>query len=59
MKNKISLLIVDDDSTHRTMLRTLVGGWGYDVVEANDGSTAIEEVQKRPFDLVLMDVRML
>jgi two-component system response regulator HydG len=59
MKNKISLLIVDDDSTHRTMLRTLVGGWGYDVVEADDGSTAIEEVQKRPFDLVLMDVRML
>ena len=59
MENKISLLIVDDDSTHRTMLRTLVGGWGYDVVEADDGSTAIEEVQKRPFDLVLMDVRML
>ena len=59
MRNKKSVLIVDDDSTHRTMLRTLVGGWGYDVVEADDGSTAIEEVQKRPFDLVLMDVRML
>jgi two-component system response regulator HydG len=59
MKNKPSVLIVDDDSTHRTMLRTLIGGWGYDIVEAEDGSTAIEKVQERPFDLVLMDVRML
>ncbi len=59
MKHKKTLLIVDDDSTHRTMLRTLIGGWGYDVVEADDGSTAIETVQKHPFDLVLMDVRML
>ena len=41
------------------MLRTLVGGWGYDIVEADDGSTAIEKVQERPFDLILMDVRML
>jgi two-component system response regulator HydG len=59
MKNRKTILIVDDDSTHRTMLRTLVGGWGYGVVEADDGSTAIEKVQERPFDLVLMDVRML
>jgi two-component system response regulator HydG len=59
MPAKKTVLIVDDDSAHRTMLRTLVGGWGYAIVEADDGSTAIEEVQKHPFDLVLMDVRML
>ncbi len=59
MKPKKSILIVDDDSAHRTMLRSLVGGWGYDVVEADDGSTAIATVQQRPFDMVLMDVRML
>ena len=59
MIHKKTLLIVDDDSTHRPMLRTLIGGWGYNVVDADDGSTAIEAVQKRPFDLVLMDVRML
>jgi len=59
MKYKKTVLIVDDDGAHRTMLRTLVGGWGYDIVEADDGSTAIEMVQERPFDLVLMDVRML
>ena len=56
---KNSILVVDDDSAHRTMLRTLLGGWGYDVLEADDGSTAIEKVQKRPFELILMDIRML
>ncbi len=58
-KNRPTILVVDDDNAHRTMLRTLVGGWGYDIVEADDGSTAIEKVQERPFDLILMDVRML
>ena len=58
-KNRQTILVVDDDNAHRTMLRTLVGGWGYDIVEADDGSTAIEKVQDRPFDLILMDVRML
>ncbi|MDH4205771.1 MAG: sigma-54 dependent transcriptional regulator [Desulfobacteraceae bacterium] len=59
MKNRKTILVVDDDDAHRTMLRTLVGGWGYDIVESDDGSTAIEKVQERPFDLILMDVRML
>jgi len=59
MKNRKIILVVDDDDAHRTMLRTLVGGWGYDIVEANDGSTAIERVQEQPFDLILMDIRML
>ena len=59
MKTKKTILVVDDDNAHRTMLRTLVGGWGYDIVEADDGSTAIEKVKEHPFDLILMDVRML
>ena len=54
-----TILVVDDDSSHRTMLRTLIGGWGYGVQEADDGSTAIEAVKEQPFDLVLMDIRML
>lgn len=59
MENRDSILVVDDDNAHRTMLRTLLGGWGYTVTEADDGSTAIEEAQQQPFDLILMDVRML
>jgi len=59
MKVNQSILIVDDDLAHRTMLRKLMGGWGYEIFEADDGSVAIDEVRKRPFDLILMDIRML
>jgi two-component system response regulator HydG len=54
-----SILVVDDDTAHRTMLRTLVGGWGYEIAEADDGGTAIDRVRQQAYDLVLMDVRML
>lgn len=54
-----TLLVVDDDRAHRTMLQTLLSGWGYDISEADDGSTAIEQVRQQPFDLILMDIRMV
>lgn len=59
MKRRNSILVVDDDHAHRTMLKTLVGGWGYEVTEASDGLEAVQRVQERPFDLVLMDIRMV
>ncbi len=59
MSDKISILVVDDDQGHRTMLATLLGDWGYRLFEADDGSTAIEAVKKRSYDLILMDNRML
>jgi len=59
MRQKTNLLVVDDDRAHRTMLKALIGGWGYDIQEADDGSTAIDAVRQQPFDLVLMDIRML
>jgi two-component system response regulator HydG len=59
MTDKGTILVVDDDTAHRTMLRTLIGGWGYRIEEADDGSTAIEMVMKHPYDLILMDIRMV
>jgi len=59
MKNRPTILIVDDDTAHLTMLSALLGGWGYLIEEANDGSVAIEKTRDRPFDLILMDVRMV
>ncbi len=59
MIQKNDILVVDDDTSHRTMLKTLLSGWGYSVHEADDGSTAIAQVQKSPFDLILMDIRMI
>ncbi len=59
MKEKISLLVADDDTAHRTMLRKLLSGWGYAITEADDGGSAVEAVRRQPFDLILMDIRMI
>jgi two-component system, NtrC family, response regulator HydG len=59
MNEKLSLLVVDDDTAHRTMLRKLLSGWGYAITEADDGGSAIEAVRRQPFDLILMDIRMI
>ncbi len=56
---KYSILVVDDDTAHRTMLKTLLSGWGYLIAEADDGSTAIEMVEEQAYDLILMDIRMV
>jgi len=59
MSRKNTILVVDDDKGHRTMLKTLLSGWGYGVTEADDGSIAIQTARDNPFDLVLMDIRMI
>ncbi len=58
MKNKPSILIVDDDNGHRLMLEALLGKWGYRVQSAVNGVEAVEKVREGPFDVVLMDIRM-
>ena len=59
MKTPYTILIVDDDQAHRTMLRTLITGWGYKITEAGDGQEAIEKAHDQAFDLILMDIRMI
>jgi two-component system response regulator HydG len=59
MNKRNTILIVDDDTAHCTMLRTLIGGWGYQIDDADDGAAAIDKVKDQSYDLVLMDVRMV
>jgi two-component system response regulator HydG len=58
-EQKSDILIVDDDKTHRNMLKTLLNKWGYSLFEADDGQTAINMVAEKPYDLVLMDIKMI
>jgi len=58
-KEKRNILVVDDDVSHRTMLKTLLRDWGYETAEADDGGSAVALARSRPFDLILMDVRMI
>ncbi|WP_054181181.1 sigma-54-dependent response regulator transcription factor ZraR [Trabulsiella odontotermitis] len=57
-RTKVSILVVDDDISHCTILQALLRGWGYDVVLSYNGRQALEQVRERIFDLVLCDIRM-
>ncbi len=53
-----TVLIVDDDRTHRQILNmTLVRG-GFSVRELDNGRTALETVKQEHPDLVLVDIVM-
>lgn len=52
------VLIAEDFADIRKMMKILLGMYGYEVIEAADGSEAIERaVNSRP-DLILMDISM-
>ncbi len=56
-------LIIDDSATNRLVLREMLTGWGAVVREAQDGVSALAEMQHAeenaaPFDLLLLDCRM-
>ncbi len=52
------LLVVDDERSIRDVLAQVLGYEGYDVVTAGSGGEALTLFRTRPFDLVLLDVKM-
>lgn len=54
----VTLLVVDDDVNHCDALITLIADWGYKTEGVHDGETAVALCREKPFDLILMDVRM-
>ncbi|HYD27444.1 response regulator [Brevundimonas sp.] len=52
------VLIVDDNATNRVVAQALCEMFGCTSETAEDGVEALEAVQERKFDLVLMDIKM-
>jgi len=52
------ILIVDDNATNRVVAQALCEMFGCTSETAEDGLEALEAVQARPFDLILMDIKM-
>ena len=53
-----SVLIVDDESGIREILTRWLSAEGYDIREAPDAETALDEMEKAAADVVLCDVEM-
>ena len=55
---KTTILAVDDEPAHRQMLEAVLGDEGYAVEQAVDGESAVALVERRFYDLILLDIRM-
>ncbi len=53
-----TVLIVEDYADTRNMMRYLLQGFGYTVIEAADGQEAVEKAKQTPPDLILMDLSL-
>lgn len=53
-----SVLIVDDEPMARTLLRLMLVRAGFDVIEAEDGFDALERIDERIPDIMILDVMM-
>ncbi|HJW96330.1 MAG TPA: two-component regulator propeller domain-containing protein [Thermoanaerobaculia bacterium] len=52
------VMVVDDSPDNRQLIAELLQSAGVDVTEAGNGEDAIARLQKEPFDLIFMDLRM-
>jgi CheY-like chemotaxis protein len=58
LETKPHILIVDDNATNRVVAQALCEMFGCSCEAAEDGLEALEAVQARHFDLILMDIKM-
>ena len=54
----LRMLVVDDNQINVFVLTAFLEHWGVDFDVVGNGREALEAVQRRPYDLVLMDLRM-
>lgn len=54
----LNVLVVDDDEVNLLITATMLTQMGLTAVKASTGEQALEEVENRHFDLVLMDLEM-
>ena len=52
------ILVVEDQEDLRGVLRTLLTGSGYEMLEAVDGETGVARAKSDRPDLILMDIQM-
>jgi PAS domain S-box-containing protein len=54
----LRLLVIDDNPINRELVRAVLQPMGVEVAEAVDGANGLEIAGRRPFDIILLDIRM-
>ena len=58
MKNRLQILVVDDEPTVRQAIKQLLKHVGYEVEAVDGGEAALDLMQQRVFDVVITDFSM-
>ncbi|OQY13466.1 MAG: response regulator [Desulfobacteraceae bacterium 4572_19] len=59
MDTSIKILVVDDFATMRRIMKNILKQLGFSkIIEADDGTTAFDELEKGTFDLIISDWNM-
>lgn len=57
-QKKLSILVVDDSSDNRMLVKAYLKSTPHEIFEAENGQEAVERVKRGGIDLVLMDMQM-
>jgi DNA-binding NtrC family response regulator len=58
MKNTMTILVVDDEATMRSLLEKILAREGYRILTADDGVSALKVLAQETVDIVLTDMKM-
>ncbi len=57
-KQKVKILLVEDNKTNQKVAQLILRRLGYQIEIADNGQLAIEAIEAKPYDIVLMDIQM-
>jgi len=58
LKDKIKILVVEDNLMSRKLAAFVLKNWGYKYDECTNGKQALENIKLDKYDLILMDIQM-
>ncbi|MCB0344334.1 MAG: response regulator [Bdellovibrionales bacterium] len=58
MESTTTILVADDEATSRLLLKSILEGEGYSVIEAVDGQDALEKIELSKPDIAVLDLLM-
>ena len=52
------ILVAEDNPASSELIREVLSGRGYEIIEASDGRQALEKIEETEPDLVLLDIQL-